>query len=624
VPVPDKAAQAKALKLVKEVFAEEYTKKSAEDRLALAGQLLGQARDSGNDAATQYVMLAEARDIAAAGGDIGSAFAAADELAAAFAGVDATAMKLETLAAASKKVSDPAKAAALVDGHITVSADLLAAAELDRAVKVVAQAEPLARKAKDPEVTARLNQRKKELKELVSQFGAAVGAAKAKLGKSPADPAANATMGRFYCLAAGDWARGLAMLAKGNDQELRKLAAADVAAEGGAGDTLAGIGDAWWEFGEKQSGVAKSRARGRAGHWYEQALEELTGLQRTRVEKRLASVEPQPGGGTAPAGRTDPAVRLLENLVRNLPANARPRKGEPWDEGQVSRWLTGQARAKPFEAVLRVESVNVSRSNRRDMLNANFEPVGPVTKDSVDYELHVHLFVEGAVEPEIVKQLKRGTHVRVRGLVRSISASPAGGDGLEVRRVYFFIDLARPNLTIVKAPPKTGLAGGAKGGAAAGPDSAKRLLEQLARKMPDALRPGLQGEWRVDRANEWLAKQARDVAIDVTAPVQSANIPNPGAREWAFVYLDHVGPERVDGVDYYLSILLRGKEADEIDRMRGLVPGASIRVRGAVEGAYAGSWQAGAGDMISAVTICVQLEDDFTSAPAANAPRDGR
>lgn len=102
VALPDKAAQAKALKLVKEVFAEEYRKKSVEDKLALAAQLLEQARGSGNDAATQYVMLREARDIAAAGGDLGTALSAVDEIAAVFADVDAIAMKLEALAAASR------------------------------------------------------------------------------------------------------------------------------------------------------------------------------------------------------------------------------------------------------------------------------------------------------------------------------------------------------------------------------------------------------------------------------------------------------------------------------------------------------------------------------------------
>src|SRR5688572_8785419 len=310
VAVPDKAAQAAALKLVKEVFAEEYKKKSAEDRLALAGQLLGQASDEGNDAATRYVMLRAARDIAAAGGDVGTALAAVDEIAAGFEKVDAVALKLEALAAASKKAADPTQAEAVVQGHLAVSADVLAAGDLDRATKVAGQADAIARKAKNPDLTARLNQRKKDLKDLMAQFGAATAAARATLAKAPNDGAANAALGKFYCLAAGNWERGLPMLAKGNDQAFRTMARNDLAGAGGPPAAMAGLGDVWWDLGEKQTtGLAKQHARQRAAHWYEQAVEELEGLQRTRVEKRLATLEPEDGSATASASPTDKALR---------------------------------------------------------------------------------------------------------------------------------------------------------------------------------------------------------------------------------------------------------------------------------------------------------------------------
>ena len=283
VVVPDKAAQDKALKLVRDVFAEEYRKKSAADKLALAAQLLEQAADAGNDDATRYVMLREARDIAAAGGDVDTAMAAVDEMAGRFQKIDAVSLKLEALAASSKKVADAAHGEALVTGFLTVSAQALAGGDLERATKIVAQAEPVARKAKNAGLTARLNQRKKELKELQAQFGAPVAQARAKLKTNPDDPAANAVLGKFYCLAAGNWPTGLAMLAKGNDQALRKVAQDDLAGTDGDAAAKAALGDTWWEFGEKQSGLPKQHARARAAHWYEQAADGLEGLNRTRV-----------------------------------------------------------------------------------------------------------------------------------------------------------------------------------------------------------------------------------------------------------------------------------------------------------------------------------------------------
>lgn len=608
LPMPAKAAQAKALKLVKEVFAEEYRKKSAEDKLALAAQLLDQAGESGNDAAARYVMLREARDIAAAGGDLAAALSAGDEIAAAFAGVDSIAMKLETLAAASKKVTDPARAEAVVEGHLAVSAEMLSAAELDRAVKVVAQAEPMARKAKNADLTARLNGRKKELKELVSQFGAAVKAAKAKLAKSPADLAANATMGRFYCLAAGDWERGLLMLVKGNDAGLRKMAQADLAGADRPPAAMAGLGDAWWELGEKQSGLAKARVRGRAAHWYQQAVGELAGLQRTRVEKRLALVGPDAAGGASAAAPTDKALKMLNNLVRKLPAGARPRKGEPWDVAEVTQWLTPKVRSSPFDAVMKVASANASRFNGRDTFSASFEPVGPVKLDGVEYRLSVNLHEQTAVAPEMVRKLKRGTHVRVRGLVSSLSLGSSGGNEMDIKGVHFWVYLDRPNLTIVKPPPA----------AKAAPNSAMRLLERLARKLPDDLRPGRSSDWQTADANAWLEQQSQGIPLDHVARVSHVHDPAGDARSRS-VYLDKIGPVKVANVDYSMDFVLHASDKEGVARLRWLPLGSQVRLRGIVKHVRASGWASAHRGTISSIDLQLEPEDGYMVTPVAEA-----
>ena len=578
VAVPDKAAQAKALKLVKEVYADEYKKKSAEDKLALAAQLLEQAGGSGNDAASQYVMLREARDLATAGGDIDAAFAAADGLAAAFAGVEAVALKLETLAAASRKVSDPARAEALVDGHLALSAELLADAELDRAVRVVAQAESVARKAKSPELAARVSGRKKELKELVGQYGAALVAAKAKLSKSEADPAANTTVGRFYCLGAGQWDRGLPLLARGNDQPLRKLAAADIAAAGIAGgdgpaDGTASLGDAWWEYGEQQKGVARSRARGRAAHWYQQALEKLEGLARTRVEKRLAQVAPEDvASGSTAAAPADRAVQMLKNLVRKLPADARPRKGQAWDPEPVSRWINRNTRATPFDAVLRVSSVNATRTRGRDMVSAYFEPVGPVKLDGVAYRLTVSLYEQTGEASEVVKKLQRGAQVRVRGTTSSMSLGSSGGNGVDITNVDFFVYLDRPNLTLLPNPavPK------------AAPDSARRLLAKLAREMPDDLRRNPVENAQTTVIDGWLEPRSRGTPVEQVATVMSVSEQRSGNSDALYVLLEPLGPLTVGETEFTLGATLWITGEENIARLRTLRTGSTVTLRAVV------------------------------------------
>src|SRR5687768_14385034 len=102
VPVPGPAAQAKALAAVKATFAAEYRKTRRQDRVDLAAQLLHQVAEPGNDDAARYVLLREARDIAAAAGDVATALAAVDVAAVVFEGIDPVALKLEALSIASK------------------------------------------------------------------------------------------------------------------------------------------------------------------------------------------------------------------------------------------------------------------------------------------------------------------------------------------------------------------------------------------------------------------------------------------------------------------------------------------------------------------------------------------
>src|SRR5205823_4609513 len=83
LPVPDKAGQLKAHKLVQEVYGEDYAK-AREDPVALAGlarTLLQEARDTTDDAAARYVLYREAAQLAAQAGDVQTALQAVEEAA---------------------------------------------------------------------------------------------------------------------------------------------------------------------------------------------------------------------------------------------------------------------------------------------------------------------------------------------------------------------------------------------------------------------------------------------------------------------------------------------------------------------------------------------------------------
>src|SRR5262249_16754416 len=116
-----------------------------------------------------------------------------------------------------------------------------------------------------------------------------------KLKDSPDDAEANGEVGKYLCLARGLWQKGLPLLARGKDQKLKELAQKDLARPK-ATKAKVTLGNAWWELAEKEKPPAQHRLQERAAFWYEKALPDLTGLSRTRLEKRLETVAPRPQG----------------------------------------------------------------------------------------------------------------------------------------------------------------------------------------------------------------------------------------------------------------------------------------------------------------------------------------
>src|SRR5262245_60920295 len=85
LPPPDAAAQKNAEKLVRDIFKDEYNRKDAVSRRALAQKLIKQAGETADDPTSRFVLLSEARDLAADGGDVRTALAAAQQLAKTYA-----------------------------------------------------------------------------------------------------------------------------------------------------------------------------------------------------------------------------------------------------------------------------------------------------------------------------------------------------------------------------------------------------------------------------------------------------------------------------------------------------------------------------------------------------------
>jgi len=284
-PAPPEADQAQALKLIRDVFKAELAKTSPLDRRALGRKMVEQARDSKGDPATQYVLLREAREIANQIGDLPLALDAIDEISKRFE-VDASPLRVAAVAAAAKTAKMPEEIQAVAVAGIKLADGCLRRDEYDAADKLLGTAAQSARKAQDAALIARVTAKTKEATELRGRF-TAVKKARETLATNPEDGAANLLLGRFQALVKGDWTTGLPFLAKGSDAALRERAENDLKNPSAAADQAA-VGDGWWDLGEKEPGATKDVLRERAAAWYARALKNLTGLNRTRVEKRLS------------------------------------------------------------------------------------------------------------------------------------------------------------------------------------------------------------------------------------------------------------------------------------------------------------------------------------------------
>jgi len=293
LPVPEASAQRQAETLVREIFKDDYAKKAPADRRALALKLLQQASETSDDAAARYVLLRESQDLAAQTGDDDTAFQAIDALAKHYA-VSGPELKLAALASIEKSARSPEECRRVSLAYLKVGEDVLPAGSFEAAERSCESAVSWARKGKDVPLLSRAEARLKEVKELRARHAGAAGAEKI-LASNPEDPPANATVGLFKCLVLGEWEKGLPLVAKGPDGPFKAAAQKDLAAPS---DPAAGVavGDAWWDLGEKETGVARISLRKRAATWYAKAVPGLTGLTKVRAEKRVVDVTGQPPG----------------------------------------------------------------------------------------------------------------------------------------------------------------------------------------------------------------------------------------------------------------------------------------------------------------------------------------
>jgi formylglycine-generating enzyme required for sulfatase activity len=288
------------LRAAREAYQEEYAQaQTPVARRVLANKILQKGQETKDDPVARFVLLRLARDVALKAEDNALAWQAIDRLAEGYE-LDPWAMKAEIVVAGTKqarKLPEHKAAAeqALAVMHAALDADSCVVAQ---EMAKLALAEAGKARERDLVGQARAGQK---LAQQAAKSLEQIEAQRAKLKYAPDDPAANLAVGRYECFMKGDWAKGLAHLAKSGDPAYSTLAAEDLKAPEQDAARLK-LADAWWDLAQKAEARERDALLLRAGYWYEQVGSIDDALTRTKVENRQAQIAKlgRTLGGSAP------------------------------------------------------------------------------------------------------------------------------------------------------------------------------------------------------------------------------------------------------------------------------------------------------------------------------------
>jgi WD40 repeat protein len=292
VPVPDKGLVEKAEQALKKAYEKEYAKTAAADRLALAGDFLNKAAES-KDPAERYVLLREARDLAVLAARAPLVVRAVDELHRYFTlSESALDMKLESLEEFKPASNGPLDNQYLAEAALSLTDEAVGADNYEAANRLMKLAGSAAQaKGSPPSLKSRVTAREREIKVLVKEYEG-VKAAVAKLKEQPDDAEANLAVGKYICLWKGDWAKGLPLMAKGDDEKLQALAKKEMERPSEPLAQIA-LAEDWRKLAEdsKRGTALRARFQRRAYQWYKQAAPGLPERLRVDTERIIKDIE---------------------------------------------------------------------------------------------------------------------------------------------------------------------------------------------------------------------------------------------------------------------------------------------------------------------------------------------
>lgn len=288
-PIPDRSALHAADEAIHEEFEAQLQSSHLDVRRNAASDLLREALATA-DPAFEYRLLELAIESAASAGDVETARRALSRLIERFE-IPANSTNERTVnmfQRLSRTVQGRHQNRILLKALHDASQQLLDLDAYQEALTLANLSLTVSRATGDPELVSSTEARRRDVSAQNREYQG-LRTAERRLKNVPGDPAANQSVGEFYCFIRQDWERGLPHLAKSSDPQLESLALSDLEHPETADQRVA-LADDWWSWSRSLRGPGREATMLRARHWYELAAPQLIGSARTRAEDRIAEV----------------------------------------------------------------------------------------------------------------------------------------------------------------------------------------------------------------------------------------------------------------------------------------------------------------------------------------------
>jgi hypothetical protein len=330
-PIPPKADLERSRVVLREAFAAQLADPGIPARRKLAETLLIEAAKAGDNAADQFVLLGGAMGAAKEGASLRLVCRTADEMASAY-DVDAAQAKLAAALSMPLKADCAANNVENASAGLELIDSLLNDDDVTTAGRLCTLLRPLA--ASDRSLAETVLHRSME----IDQRRAAQDRIRLPLDHlktTPDDPAANLAVGSYVCFWTDRWTKGLPMLAKGSDPDMKKLAADDLAQPTDAA-TLLRLGDQWWNIAAKQLPQPQANIHRHAAALYAACGSGVSPLERIKIEKRLAEAGIELPTAATTVSVTDPRAigkvppSSAKRTAPMEPVSVKPAANEKW------------------------------------------------------------------------------------------------------------------------------------------------------------------------------------------------------------------------------------------------------------------------------------------------------